>query len=82
MTKDLSCYSVYLQATSTLLQAMDYSLLRLVLAVVANRACSHKSANDNCRHICESYQQMTLTPKGFLSFTQHGGKFPLASTSK
>lgn len=58
----MGCFSVCLQATSTLLQAMEYSVHRLVLAVVANRACRHKNANDNCRHFCES--QMIPTPKG------------------
>lgn len=62
MTKDLTGFSICLQTTSTLLQAMAYSTHRSISAVAANRACSHKDANDNCWHCCEL--RMIPIPKG------------------
>lgn len=62
MTKDLSWFSVCLQATPTLLQAMQYSVPRLVLA-----AARHKDVNGHCRHLSES--RMVPAPKGSGSYT-------------
>lgn len=64
MTKDLSWFSVCLQVTPTLLQAMEYSVHRLVLAAVASR---HKVVNEHCRHLSES--QTIPAPKGSSSYT-------------
>lgn len=60
----MSWFSVCLQATPALLQAMEYSVHRLVLAAVASR---HKDVNEHCRHLSQSW--MVLALKGSSSYT-------------